>query len=97
MKTLSVFCPSCAKATAHHQQTCNHVLHLLVSLFMCGAWLPVWFLLAFSPGPPTCGTCGNMNRTTSDKVVRWLVYGSVALLFGTIGLVLLVVNSSSKG
>lgn len=27
----------------------NHVLHLLLSIFTAGLWLPVWFLKAISP------------------------------------------------
>ena len=31
-------------------QRVNHVLHALLSFFLCGAWLPVWLLLALTSG-----------------------------------------------
>jgi ribosomal protein L37AE/L43A len=41
-------CSTCKRATMHvrHEAEVNHVLHLLASVFLCGAWLPVWFLIA---------------------------------------------------
>jgi hypothetical protein len=31
-------------------QPVNHVLHLLISVFLCGLWLPVWILAAATGG-----------------------------------------------
>jgi len=31
-------------------QPVNHVLHLLVSVLLCGLWLPVWLLIAATSG-----------------------------------------------
>lgn len=28
----------------------NHVLHLLASVFLCGLWLPIWFVMAMAGG-----------------------------------------------
>lgn len=28
------------------RRPCNHALHLVLSLFTCGLWLPVWAVLA---------------------------------------------------
>ena len=40
-----------------------HVLHLLITIFLCGLWLPVWIIHALvdslSPGEPwRCQNCG---------------------------------------
>jgi len=40
-----------------------HVLHLLISVFLCGLWLPVWLahtlIDALAPGEPwRCQNCG---------------------------------------
>ena len=44
----------------------NHVLHLLVSVLLCGLWLPVWALIAASGGERrsvlTVDGCGNVSR-----------------------------------
>jgi hypothetical protein len=45
-------------------QRVNHILHLLISLLLCGLWLPVWFLIAVSGGEKrrvvTVDPCGNI-------------------------------------
>lgn len=47
-------------------QKVNHVLHLLVSVLLCGLWLPVWLLIAVSGGEKrhvlTVDPCGNVIR-----------------------------------
>jgi hypothetical protein len=46
----------------------NHILHLLISAFTCGAWLPVWGYLAMTGGEERTvievDQCGNVS--TSD-------------------------------
>ena len=50
-------CAGCGLPTLHVQQKPNHVLHLLLSVFTIGLWLPVWMLVALFPGKPQCVTC----------------------------------------
>ncbi len=44
----------------------NHVLHLLASVFMCGLWIPVWIIIAWSGGETRrvleVDPCGNLTR-----------------------------------
>ena len=42
----------------HVQEKPNHVLHLLLSVFTIGIWLPVWALVGFSRERPRCAVCG---------------------------------------
>lgn len=57
------FCNHCQELqlfTADEKQP-NHVAHLLVCLFCCGIWLPVWILIAILPNarnPFHCRKCG---------------------------------------
>ena len=58
-------CPTCNRATLHIRNTYDvpHVLHLLVTIFLCGVWLPVWLadtlIDAIAPGEPwRCQNCG---------------------------------------
>lgn len=37
------------RAIIVYPNRCNHVLHLLLCLFLCGLWLPVWIFLAMEP------------------------------------------------
>ena len=51
-------CTRCGVQTIHVQQEPNHVLHLLLSVFTIGIWLPVWALVGFLPERPRCAVCG---------------------------------------
>ena len=37
-------------AVVEYGERVNHILHLLISVFLCGLWLPVWFFVAMSGG-----------------------------------------------
>ncbi len=45
-------------------QKVNHVLHLLISIFLCGLWLPVWLFVALTGGEKrtiiSVDRCGNV-------------------------------------
>lgn len=51
-------CKSCGQATMHVQQKPNHVLHLLLTIFTVGIWLPIWFLVGLVQEKPQCTICG---------------------------------------
>jgi len=44
----------------------NHILHLLLTVFLCGFWLPVWLLVAVTGGEKrsvlAVDQCGNISR-----------------------------------
>jgi hypothetical protein len=52
-------------ATVITGQKVNHVLHLLISIFLCGLWLPVWLIVSQSGGERRqvlmVDPCGNIN------------------------------------
>lgn len=39
----------------------NHLVHALVTLFLCGFWLPIWIYLSCTEqaDPWRCATCGS--------------------------------------
>ena len=52
-------CKACGKPTLHIQEKPNHVLHVLLSVFTLGIWLPIWLLIGlFGSGKPQCTVCG---------------------------------------
>lgn len=59
-RQLTLDCPSCG-LTPHNQQTPNHVVHGIVSVFLLGLWIPVWIMIALTAGnePAQCVKCGN--------------------------------------
>jgi len=60
-------CRACRCQTLHTATVSDfpHILHLLVSVFLCGLWIPVWILLAVMEGykqyPFRCSRCGMIN------------------------------------
>ncbi len=52
------FCPQCNTRRLFTCNEPNHVLHALLSLFLCGTWLVVWFLVAVQSRPYYCTVCG---------------------------------------
>lgn len=48
-------------------QKVNHVLHLLVSVLLCGFWLPIWLIVALTGGEKrhvlNVDKCGNVSRS----------------------------------
>ncbi|MFV8049930.1 hypothetical protein [Mycobacterium sp. 48b] len=48
-------------------QKVNHILHLLVSVLLCGLWLPIWLIISLDGGEKrhvlTVDQCGNITRS----------------------------------
>lgn len=60
MNTIWRHCKVCKRQTKHSKQGTNHILHLLITLFTCGAWVFVWgfLLLCDVLTPYHCEECG---------------------------------------
>lgn len=58
----SGYCHHCQRNVLVRRQTPNHLIHALVSLFLCGAWIPIWLLITlFSREPFRCTACGTSD------------------------------------
>lgn len=88
-------CPTCGGPVLARRRGCNHLVHALVTLFLCGLWAPVWLIAATSLGPYRCTKCGEnleSHKPTSGQsltatlslVVVVVVIGAV--MFGAISL-----------
>jgi len=62
IETWNGHCGTCGDVAFQRQvQVTNHILHLLLSLFLCGLWLPIWIILSIvnsTPPPFRCSRCG---------------------------------------
>lgn len=60
MEQKSFPCPQCNKPRLFTREKPNHILHLLLSLFLCGLWFPVWLIIALDADnkPFFCSACG---------------------------------------
>lgn len=69
-------CPNCQRSVLAQRQGRNHVLHLLLTLFLCGFWLPIWAIVSADPLPWHCPTCG----TKIKEPTNWAGLIVVAIL-----------------
>ena len=60
VKQNQFFCPVCHQPRLFTKPAPNHLVHGLVSLFLCGLWIPVWIIAAIvnSSKPYRCTFCG---------------------------------------
>lgn len=53
------FCPHCGQERLFVRDGVNHLVHAIVTLLLCGLWLPIWFIASLSDAPWRCSVCGN--------------------------------------
>jgi len=59
MKTASLYCKHCGTQRLGQAPAPNHILHLLLTIFTMGFWIPVWLIVAIgSGGSYHCTHCG---------------------------------------
>ena len=64
----SAHCPLCKRQVRTVRSGTNHVLHLLLSFFTLGFWLPVWIRIATMNQPDICHECGtNIDEAYNGK------------------------------
>jgi hypothetical protein len=68
------YCADCKKQTLHiyTEYHCNHILHLLLSLFTGGLWILIWILMAIPESDdPACTFCGSTDTRKPWVTPRW--------------------------
>jgi hypothetical protein len=56
------YCGRCGRYVLARSQGPNHLLHALITIFLCGFWLPVWAVIALTGGSPLrCTRCGTTD------------------------------------
>lgn len=59
-KQTGCYCPVCKNNTMAIGSTPNHLLHLTLSVFTLGLWVPVWILISIGKiGGYRCTQCGS--------------------------------------
>ena len=57
------YCSYCKTRKRFRSEGVNHILHLLITLFLCGLWAPVWLAICmFDKGEAICTECGSVAR-----------------------------------
>lgn len=55
----TAYCRQCRQQSLFTRPGFDHTLHLLLSVFLCGCWLPIWFVLALMRAESyRCTRCG---------------------------------------
>lgn len=55
------YCKTCKIVTLHSRPAPNHILHLLITILICGLWIPVWILSSMRIGGWRCQQCGSKS------------------------------------
>ena len=60
MEMWQTYCPNCQKLVLGQRETVNTVAYVLLTLFSCGFWLIIWWIMAatFRQRPFLCTICG---------------------------------------
>lgn len=58
-------CKTCGQPRLFEREGCNHILHLLLTVFTVGLWSPIWLLCGISAWskPYRCPQCGQSKWT----------------------------------
>ena len=87
----SFWCDHCEQEVLGVRQSCNHILHAAVTLFLCGLWIPVWLIASFRTEPFRCQTCGGEQpRGTGEQFFRGLCGGAGLAILALVAIVLVV-------
>ena len=63
MKKTRRYCPDCGKYVYAEAQTTSAMLHVIACILTCGAWLPIWALVALcTDGRYYCPNDGSLTR-----------------------------------
>ncbi len=84
------FCPACAQPRRFVKPGVSHLIHAVVTLFLCGLWLPVWIVAALrnSFKPYRCVQCGSISRPNAGTRVLLAATACAGLLLWGIALFL---------
>jgi len=94
LQQVQIDCPLCQRPTLHARDRPNHLVHGLVTLFLCGLWIPVWIFASWSSNekPFLCQTCGTATDTParSNSLTEKVSIGFVLLALAFVLVMILV-------
>ena len=59
------YCPHCQRSVLATRNGCNHLIHAIVTIFLCGFWIPIWMIAWLQVGPFLCPECGSKVELTN--------------------------------
>ena len=72
------YCPECGKYVYAEAQTTSAMLHVIACILTCGAWIPIWALVALcTDGRYYCPNDGSLTRKYPES---WLQHNKGVLV-----------------
>lgn len=62
------------------RSTPSHVLHLVLTIFLCGFWIFPWFLISLTSGTWRCQTCGGTRLSGKPAGYATAILGGATAL-----------------
>lgn len=81
------YCPTCQRQVLIQRDAPNQLVHALVSLFLCGLWIPVWLLVSMDSKPWLCSQCGTPQKSARNSTAALAAVAGI-LLLALIGIVI---------
>lgn len=73
------YCTKCQNQELHCRPGTNHILHLLITVLLCGFWIPIWILSSLRIGGWRCQRCGTLPNQAAQSILALVlvVFGGV--------------------
>lgn len=100
LSTQSIYCPNCKANRAHQKNACAHLVHALVTLFLCGLWIPVWIIAAIAAEMRSyrCTQCGAAAKKGGSLTTFALAgVGAVIFVGGILTVPAMVITYLKRG
>jgi len=74
------FCKHCNGQVLTVRTAPSHLAHALVSLFLLGLWLPIWFLITLCADDDRCTRCGStVGKRTNGAIIVLAAFAVLSL------------------
>lgn len=74
------YCKYCKEYVAANRGSPNHAMHLVLTIFTLGLWLPI-YLIASLNQTHNCVRCGAVTTGVMDKLAFWALALLVPVMF----------------
>jgi hypothetical protein len=79
MEQTQKYCKRCQDHELHARPATSHLIHLIITVFLCGFWIPIWILASLKIGGWRCQRCGTVPNQAAQSILALglIVFGSI--------------------
>ena len=79
---VQMYCPHCGRQVFGHRPAASHDMHLVLTMFTLGVWLPAWLLISVyqQAQPYLCSACGSAGPKPRSPALFILASGLIGCL-----------------